>query len=652
METSKKRIAIVFIVLTVVFLILLGRAVFLEIFPDERVVSRAKKQYSGHIVLSSRRGDIFDRNGNPLAVSRDFESLYTDPTMMKDKKTAAEVLSKEIGLDYTDTLSKMSNTNKKFIWLKHLMPPEDAKKLRTLLKGEIGLRTVKEPKRFYPNNALASHILGFVDRDAKGMDGVERFYDEFIKSSNEKINYERDKRNRLIYSDGNIFLSGDSGHTIYLTIDSNLQYLVERELKEVVDNKSAASGTVIVMDPKTGEILALANYPTYNPNEPGKSNNFNLRNRAVSDIFEPGSIFKIFSACFALNNKALDLNTKIWGENGHLMIPGRKTPIKEAKGHDYGWMTVTDIIAKSSNVGSAKLGLMVGEKNFFEGVDSFGFGSKTDIDLPGEISGIVNKKGGRVTLATAAFGQGISVTPIQIVRAYSIIANGGYDVVPHVVRSIVDERGNETQVSLSQKGDQIIPTDLAKQLTKMLRSVVEEGTATAGDIEGFGIAGKTGTAQKATKGGYSADKYEVSFAGMFPDSDPRYTMLVLIDEPKGAYFAAVVALPLFKTIAKAIINNQSVAPKVIPKYEPKKNTQESKAVDNKKEESNPSPSTLKPHDPSIVPDLRGLSLRQALGVISNNWSDVNTYGSGKVVRQSPAPGKRNSDDKVISIWLE
>ena len=652
METSKKRIATVFIALTVVFLILLGRAVFLEIFPDERIVKIAKKQYSGQIALSPRRGDIFDRNGNPLAVSRDFESLYTDPTMMKDKKTAAEVLSKEIGLDYTDTLNKMSNTNKKFIWLKHLITPEDAKKLRPLLKNEIGLRTIKEPKRFYPNNALASHILGFVDRDAKGMDGVERFYDEFIKSSNETINYEKDRKNRLIYSDGNIFLSGDSGHTIYLTIDSNLQYLVEKELKDVVEKRSAASGTVIVMDPKTGEILALANYPTYDPNEPGKSNNFNLRNRAVSDLFEPGSIFKIISACSALNNHALDLNTKIWGENGHFMIPGRKTPIKEAKGHDYGWMTVTDVIAKSSNVGAAKLGLMVGEKGFFETVDSFGFGSRTDIDLPGEISGIVNKKGGRVTLATAAFGQGISVTPIQIVRAYSIIANGGYDVVPHVVRSIVDERGNEIHVALSQKGDQIIPTDLAKQLTSMLRSVVEEGTATSGDIEGFGIAGKTGTAEKPSKGGYSKDKYEVSFAGMFPDTDPHYTMLVLIDEPKGAYFAAVVALPLFKTIAKAIINNQSVAPKVIPKYEAKKGTQENKNIVNKAEENKQTLSTIKPHDPSIVPDLRGLSLRQALGVISNNWLDVNTYGSGKVVRQSPAPGKRNPDDKVISIWLE
>ncbi|MCX6112050.1 MAG: penicillin-binding protein 2, partial [Proteobacteria bacterium] len=623
METNKKRIVIVFVVLTAVFLILLGRAIFLQIFPDERIVKIAKKQYSGKIGLSPKRGDIFDRNGNPLAISMDFESLYADPTLITDKKTAAEILSKEIGLNYSDTLEKISSPGKRFVWLKHLMSPEEAKKLQPLFKKERGLRTIKEPKRVYPNNTLASHIIGFVDRDAKGMDGVERFYDEFIKNTNVEVKYEKDGKNRLIYSNGNMFLSGDSGNTVYLTIDSNLQYLVEKELKQTVENRNAQSGTVIVMNPKTGEILALANYPTYNPNEPGKSNGFNMRNRAISDLFEPGSIFKIFSAGLALKNHAIDLTTKIWGENGRLQLVGGRRPvtIKEAKGHDYGWMTVSELIAKSSNVGAAKLGLMVGENNFFEGVESFGFGNRTDIDLPGEINGIVNKKGGKVTLATAAFGQGISVTAVQVVKGYSIIANGGYDVVPHVVKRIVDEKGNEMQVSLSQKGDQIISTDLAKQLSNMLRSVVEEGTATATDIMGFELAGKTGTAQKASKGGYSADKYAVSFAGFFPASDPQYTMLVLIDEPKGAYFAAVVAVPLFRTIADAIIQNQSVTPKVMPKYEAKKTIQQTIRQEDKKTET-----VFKPHDPNIVPDLRGMSLRQALSVISNNWNDVNTYG--------------------------
>ncbi|MEI6079096.1 MAG: penicillin-binding transpeptidase domain-containing protein, partial [bacterium] len=487
---------------------------------------------------------------------------------------------------------------------------------------------------------------------------VERFYDEFIKStSGEKIKYEKDGKNRLIYSGGNVFLSSDSGKTIYLTIDSNMQYQVERELKETVESKSAASGTVIVMNPKTGEILALANYPNYDSNEPGKYSGFNLRNRAITDLLEPGSIFKIFSACFALKTKVIDLKTEIWGENGKFHLTAGRKPviIKEAKGHDYGKMTVSTIIAKSSNVGAAKLGLLVGEKDFFEGVESFGFGSRTDIDLPGEISGIVNKKGGKVTLATSAFGQGISVTPIQIVKGYSIIANGGYEVTPHVVRKIVNENGEEIQDTGVQRGDQIISTDLAKELAVMLRSVVEEGgTGTATDITGFEIAGKTGTAQKAGRGGYSADKYAVSFAGFFPASDPQYTMLVLIDEPKGAYFAAVVAVPLFKKIANIIIQNQSIAPKLMPKLDANKG--QDKGLPTKVQQANDkpvqAPTSFLPHDPAIVPDLRGMSLRQALSVISTNWDDVKTYGSGKVTRQNPVPGKRNADDKVISIWLE
>lgn len=654
MELSKKRIILVFMLLTVIFIVLLGRAVFLQIFPDERVIKMAKKQYSGEVALSPRRGDIYDRNGNPLAVSLDFDSLYVDPLLVIDKKTAAQIIAKELGLDEKEILNKISNNNKRFVWIKHMLSPEESKSLAGLIKKERGVRTIKEPKRVYPNGTLASHVVGFVDREAKGVDGIERFYDEYIKSTDSKIKYQKDGKKRLIYSDGNMFLSSDSGSTVYLTIDNNLQYLVEKELKETVDNKNAASGTVIIMNHKNGEILALANYPSYNPNEPGKHNAFELKNRAITDIFEPGSIFKIITAGIALKNKIIDLSTEIWGENGRYTIVAGKRPVvvKEAKGHDYGMMNITKLIAKSSNVGSAKLGIMIGEKIFFEGVDSFGFGERTNVDLPGEVRGIVNKKGGKVTLANAAFGQGISVTAMQIVKAYSIIANGGYDVVPHLVKNIVDERGYEVQSTFNQKGDEIIPTHLAKELAKMLRAVVEEGgTATGTDITGFEIAGKTGTAQKPEHGRYSLDKYLVSFAGFFPASDPQYTMLVLIDEPKGAYFASVVAVPLFKMLANNIIHNQSVMPKMMPK-------EEKITVTTKKEDGTSVNHPvqvkvdIKPHDPKLVPDLRGLSLRQALGVISNNWDDVNTYGSGKVVSQTPAPGNRNPDDKVISIWLE
>jgi len=331
-----------------------------------------------------------------------------------------------------------------------------------------------------------------------------------------------------------------------------------------------------------------------------------------------------------------------------------KTPIREAKGHDYGLMTVEEIIAKSSNIGSAKLGLRIGYDNFISGIDAFGFGQKTGVDLPGEISGMVHRTGGPVELSRMAFGQGISVTAMQMIRMYSIIANGGYDVTPHIVKKIINKNGEEIVApSGDSKGDSLIPKDIAKSLGDMLRSVVAEGTATGVDISGFDIGGKTGTAEKPERGAYSKDKYIASFFGFFPVAKPKYSMIVLIDEPKGGYYGAAVAGPLFKNVANFLIQNSNVTPMSSREQDNKKET--AKKVESKPEPVKKAPEPVRravvSNDPNTVPDLTGLTLRDALKSLSGQW-EVKVEGAGRVVRQVPAPGPRNQQDNVITIWLQ
>ncbi len=655
MQITRLRILIVFTFFAMIFAVMILKAVWLQIFPDERALSRAERQYTGRIELPSKRGDIFDRNGNALAVSLEYSSLFVDYKLVEDKATLARKLNKAIGLPYKEVLDKISKAKNRHVWLKRFLTRKELSALLDLVKKERALGFSKEPKRTYPNHNLASHIIGFAGHDAKGMEGIERNYDGIIKGENINIEYQKDKRNRLIYSESGSFLSANVGNSIYLTIDSNIQYQVEKELKNTVERTGAISGTVVVMDPYSGEIIALANYPDYDLNKPSDYPWEKIRNRAVTDTFEPGSSFKIITAAIALKNKIVNLETEIWGENGKLQLSEGRHPvfIREDKGKDLGKMNLQKIISRSSNVGSAKLALDTGKDLFYEGLDKFGFGRLTDVDLPGEISGLLRekKKVGTVRLANMGMGQGIGVTSIQMAKAYSIIANGGYSLTPHIVKSIVFESTDKVQKIENQKGEKVLSTELAKDLAHLLRSVVEEGTGINTDILGFEIAGKTGTAQKSYKGSYSNDKYVSSFAGFFPAYNPVYTMFVVIDEPKGQHYASLVAVPLFRKIARILIQGESVKPKIAPNI-PDKNSNNKDGYKTKFRIHSDNKEAIKAHNPDIVPNLRGKSLRQAIKLIGNSWSDVKTYGHGRVVRQEPEAGPRDKKDQTISIWLE
>ncbi len=651
MELSRKRILFVFSILLLSFIIFLFTAIKLQIFPDQRIVDQAKKQYTRKIELAPKRGNILDRNGNPLAVSVDLDSIFVDPSLIPvaERPDLSKKLSQALGLEQDVVLKKM-NEQKRFVWIKRFLSFDESANIKELVKHE-GIDVIKEPKRVYPNGYLASHVIGFVNRDAEGKDGVERYYDDFIKSQNVSEKYERDRKGRVIYVGSNAFISTDNGRTVYLTIDSNIQYQVERELKRVVEEKDATSGTVIVMDPHNGDILALANYPTYDPNDLSKTNNFDMRNRAVTDVFEPGSIFKIVTVGIALINKVMSLKDTLWGENGKFVVVSGKKPIiiKESKNHDYGFMDLKKLISVSSNIGSAKLSLMIGKDKFEQGINKFGFGKRTEIDLPGEVIGLYPKRVGKVELANMGFGQGISVTPMQMVKSYAVIANGGYDVIPHVVDNIKDEKGKTIYEYDYEKEDKVVPTDITKELTSMLRSVVEEGTGTSTNIQGFEIVGKTGTAQKHIPGqsGYSKDKYASSFAGFFPESDPKYAMLVIIDEPKkGSYYGGSVAGPLFRKIANIIVQGTDTKIPLNDKKEEKKKHFEEEYKEQ----------TYREKDVVVekgtVPDLKGRSLRDALRMISADFKEVKVNGNGRVVRQEPQSGPKPEGQDTITLWLE
>ena len=665
MEISRKRILFIFGVVLASFIFFMFTAIKLEVLPDERIVQRARSQFTREDKLTPRRGNILDRNSKPLAISVDLDSIFADPLLIQEgeKQQLALQLSSILGLDNKTVLEKLS-APKRFVRIKSLLSFEESAKLKDVLyeknkRGKLerihpGIGIIKEPKRIYPNDNLASHVIGFVNRDADGKDGVEKYYDEFIKSRDVSATYARDGSGRLIYSGSDSFLSSDNGNTVYLTIDSDLQYQVERELKRTVEEKNALSGTVIVMNPNNGEILALANYPSYNPNDLSTTNGFAMRNRAITDIFEPGSVFKIVTAAIALKNKVITLTDKLWGEHGKFQVTGGRKPIiiKEAKGHDYGYMDVRTLIAKSSNVGSAKLGLMIGKKIFYKGIDEFGFARRTEVDLPGEVNGLLNRAGGKVELANIGFGQGISVTPMQMVKSYAIVSNGGNNVIPHVVKKVVSEEGETIYEYPNEVGSRIISKELSLELSSMLRAVVEEGgTATATDISGFQIAGKTGTAQKAAGGKYSLDKYAVSFAGFFPVSNPQYVMLTLIDEPKGAYFASVVAVPLFRTLANVIIQGSE---KLVPIYSKKEVQDQKEAKEETKREFVQEESISKNYkmDPTVVPNLSGKTIRTALQMIPASFKKVNVYGEGRVIRQEPQSGPKSAESTSMNIWLE
>lgn len=515
--------------------------------------ARAKQQHIKVEDIQVRRGIIFDRRGRDLALNLELESLYCDPARLdadnEDIKRLASVVSKEPRA----VLAKIPDRGR-FAWIERKLDPSIAEKIRELKID--GLEFVTEPKRFYPKNELASHVIGSVGVDNQALEGVELKYDKYMKTSGGKVFLERDASGRTLSSGVNMEARGNN---IVLTIDEVLQRLVEEEIDKAVLHWRAAAAAVIMMDPFTGEILAMANRPTYDLNRGGNAHNYEKRNRAITDLYEPGSTFKIVIGTGSLEEKLLKPETLFDVSRGGIEVGGKT--IKDV--HRYGVLTFKEVIQKSSNVGSIMIGMKLGKERVYKYAKLLGFGEKTGIDLPGEVSGWMHtpERWSGTSLGAIPIGQEVAVTPLQMLRAYSAVANGGFLVSPHVVSRIISPKG-EVITSFENKGmKRIISAKTAETFKDILKSVTEDGgTGKSASVDGNEVAGKTGTAQiinPVTKR-YSKEKYVSSFVGFVPADRPRLAMIVVVYEPKGQIYGGVVAAPVFRDVATQALSYLNV----------------------------------------------------------------------------------------------
>ncbi len=547
-----KRAVILNTLIVFIFIVIIVRLADIMILNHKKFLERARKQQIGAEEIQVRRGTIFDRRGKELALNVEVESLYVDPAEMTSPEKTASFLSNITGRPEKAIYRKLKSDGR-FVWIERKLKLTTTEKIKSLnLKG-IGF--VQEAKRFYPKHFMASHVIGTVNIDNTGIEGVELKYDKFIRSTGGKILFKKDASGKRLSEGADV---EQRGNNIVLTLDEGLQAIVEAELDEAISRWKAYSATAIIMDPWNGEILALANRPTFNPNLPGKARASERRNRAITDIYEPGSTFKIIVGTAALEERIVKLNTLFNCSNGYIEIGGKR--IRDA--HKHGVLTFQEVIQKSSNVGCSMIGLKLGKERIYKYAKLFGFGEKTGIDLPGEVSGWIRppERWSGTSIGAISIGQEVAVTPLQILRAYSAIANGGFLVIPHVVSKIVSPDG-KTVWTYTPSFKRAISEQTARTFRDILKTVTEEGgTAQAASIEGNNVAGKTGTAQvidPVTKK-YSKDKYIASFVGFVPADNPRLSMIVVINEPKGVHYGGVVAAPVFKKIAEKALSYLNV----------------------------------------------------------------------------------------------
>lgn len=536
-----KRLFLVKIVLSIFFLIVIFRLALIMFVEHEVYLSRARSQQIKKEEIPAKRGNIYDRKGRQLAISLEKDSIFIDPSEVKNE--SLQILAGYINFD--EERIKTFDKNRRFLWIARKIDYSLAEKIKAEKLSGVGF--VTEGARFYPNGYLASHVIGFVNMDDNGVEGVERYYDNYLRAHKASKIVLRDAAGKKL-SDGN-FLEA-KGNDIILTIDEGLQYIVEKHLDEAMKRWNASSAVAIMMNPFTGEILAMANRPTYDPNNLNSVKNIaSMRNRAITDIYEPGSVFKIVTAVAVLEENIVSPSSKFDCSPGYIDIGGKR--IKDV--HRYGVLTFEEIIQKSSNVGTIKIAMRLGRERLYQYIKKFGFGEKTGIDLPGEVSGYVRapEKWSGTSIGAIPIGQEVAVTALQILRAYSAIANGGFLVNPYVVSEIRDPDGKILYRAVIKR-ERIISEKTAQIMKNILKKVTQEGgTATRAKLDGNEVAGKTGTAQKydPARGRYSQDKFIASFVGFIPVQNPGIALIVVIHDPKGEHFGGVVAAPVFKAIS-------------------------------------------------------------------------------------------------------
>lgn len=617
-----------------------ARLFYLQIVARADLVERAERQHLRNVPAPAKRGDILDRRGRVLGTSADADSISAVPSAIEDAPGTIAQLCLALG-DCSDRerqqLAQKFAKRNQFAWVRRQVSPEKARRIAALNLEGIGF--VKESTRFYPNKELAAHLIGYVGVDNTGLNGIEFAYDSQIRGKDGSVLVNTDARRHVF---NRIERPPTSGSTIELTVDQYLQHVVERELRAGVLENRAAGGTAVVLSPKTGEILAMANEPTFNPNAYGESQELERRNRAVQDLYEPGSTFKLITASAAIEERVMPINTWIDTSPGYIRIDS--ATVHDTSNH--GVLSFSEVIADSSNVGAIKIGLRVGTDRLSKYVHRFGFGRAVSRDFPGESPGIVwdPAKWTEGALAHVAIGYQVGVTPLQMVAAVAAIANGGEYIEPRVVRAMY--RANRRYVVEPKVLRRAISANTAAALTTIMEGVVEDGTGTSAQIKGYTIAGKTGTAAKLVDGRYSTSDYNASFVGFLPSRDPALAIIVVIDSPHGPnrYFGGLVSAPIFRRIGEAALRYLGISPTI--------NAPPPVLVAKHTDEAAPVVNLIADEGAGALPDLRGMSARDAMRALGKLGLSARIVGDGVVVSQDPAPGTLVDPGGVCRLLLE
>jgi len=550
MGPSRGRRYILLHLLLAGFGVILFRLVSLQVLQAAELTARADRQHQKSVTMEGARGTVTDRHGKVFAMNVEVPSIFGVPTSLDSPANAARSLSPVLHIR-REEIEKKLRQDRHFVWLARKVEPEQGRRLEQLSIDGIGM--VMEGRRFYPKGPLLAHVLGFVGMDGVGLEGLERRYESQLHGEKRLTILQRDALGRTVFPKDLREQVPATGQALTLTIDEVIQYIAEKELEEAVDHARAKSGTIIVMEPRTGAILAMAVSPRFDPNAVASLTADRWRNRALTDTYEPGSTMKVVVAAAALEERVMMPGSMLFGENGRMTIAN--TTI-----HDHeklGWMTFAQMIQKSSNIGAAKTGMLVGDQRLYRYLQAFGFGQRTDIDLPGEVSGLLKapREWGRRSLASISMGQEVGVTPLQMITAVSAIANDGVLMKPYVVAEVRDQKGQRMKEILPQVKRRVVSPATAHTLTTIMEGVVSSGTGTKAAIPGFRVAGKTGTAQKVDPrtGTYSSALSIGSFVGFVPADAPRLTIIVVIDEPQGEAWGGVVAAPVFRRVGEQVL---------------------------------------------------------------------------------------------------
>jgi cell division protein FtsI (penicillin-binding protein 3) len=549
LKKSRRRAVVLITVICFAFSVISFRLIDLMVLNHETLSKRASKQYLRTKTIKPQRGIIWDRRLREMAVNVEADSLYAVPSEIKDAKLLSSHLAPLIKTSASSLERRIIKKQKKdFLWLARKMDEKTSLKTNKL-KDELGIKTIgflTETKRYYPSGQTASHILGYTDIDNKGIEGIELRYNEYMTGEAKKVFLSRDARGNSLSGGVEEALPGNN---IILTIDENIQHIAEREIAFAMEEWQASAAIAVMMDPETGEVLALANSPTYDPNFPVNIPWDKKRNRAVTDLFEPGSTIKSILASAAVEEGIVSLAEEFDVSKGYIVVGGKA--IRDV--HRNKILKFQDVIRKSSNVGAVQIGLKLGKDTYYKYLRKFGFGEKTGIDLPGEVRGILRRpdQWSGTSLGALSIGQEIGVTPLQVLRAYSAIANGGIMVKPYIISEIISPSGEVVQSFSRMDEGRVISVSTAETIKDILKTVVEEGgTARKAYISGNLVAGKTGTAQMTDPdtGRYSEEKFVSSFVGFVPADNPRLALIVVVYEPEGATYGGTVAAPVFKKI--------------------------------------------------------------------------------------------------------